>query len=146
MSDRMMMRLDSSFCCVPTVMNRDQWEANYRRRMDRREGDLLSVYHTDATEGEDTRHVLQEFERYAMYDLAREAALMEACQFELADAHREEHAKLTRDIHFHIEDYLAGQTPAAEIIRLVERWLIGHLARSDIRLGDVVKQSSPRAA
>jgi hemerythrin len=65
---------------------------------------------------------------------------MRVLGYEFLDAHRADHERSLLDVKNRIEDRPGGNGELAQIMEFMQRWLLAHIAGSDIHLSTIVKR------
>jgi len=90
-------------------------------------------------EWEEVNAAVTELFSYAEYHFGHEQDLMATYRYPDANAHQSDHERFVRDMRAYESAFGRGEVTAAELVRYVKRWLIGHVLVVDRRLGQYLQ-------
>ena len=71
-----------------------------------------------------------------------EEAMMSSIDFEQNSTHREEHQRLLDEFSDLVDDWRSDRISAELLCRFIYRWMLNHIAASDIPLGAAINRQS----
>jgi len=112
--------------------------------------DLINAFHDTRARGDSRREValvLNRLVAYAEEHFQHEEKLMSENGYPNLEMHREQHGELVASI-FAINERLAADTVKAstEILPFIKNWLVEHIVKNDMDIGDFLRLKSRQAA
>ena len=110
---------------------------------------LVNEFHDTHARGHSRKEIARVLNRlvaYAEEHFQHEERLMSENDYPLLDQHREQHGALVSSI-FAIEERLAHDIAGAgaEILQFIRKWLVEHIIRNDMHIGDYLQRRTLQA-
>lgn len=90
--------------------------------------------------------ILKELADYTIYHFTREEAIMVACDFPNLDNHRDEHARLAKQVNYYVEKAKSNfETDFVdEVFDFLRNWFIDHIVRMDKQILQYANKNKER--
>ncbi len=88
--------------------------------------------------------VIEELVDYTISHFAFEESLMENAGYPFLAPHKKVHALFVRKVEKFVERFAAGEDVTAELLQMLQKWLLNHIKNEDGDYVEIVRDNSRR--